>query len=68
MFFKLEIKFKTFISSRTDPSAVVYSHNQTLKSSENKHTIVPNMDEFHKSKVRFCSANDIKFKNKQKTI
>ena len=53
MFSKLKIKFKIFIS-RTDPSAVAYSHNQTLKSSENKHTVVvPNTDEFHKCKGDF---------------
>ena len=71
MFSKLEIKFKIFINSRTDQSAVVYSHDGILKSNENGHIrLVPNMDEFHKCKIRFCSAKDIKFKNKnkQKTI
>lgn len=60
MFSKLEIKFKIFINSRTDQSAVVYSHDGILKSNENEHIIlVPNMDEFHKCKILFSKRHQI---------
>lgn len=36
MFSKLEIKCKIFVNKKTDWSAVVYSHNGVLKSSENE--------------------------------